>query len=68
MDGIKELGRILRERGVPYQSGLLITLTVSDDPYKMVNWLNENPEATEAEMEMKALELNKARRGISREE
>lgn len=60
MDGIVEMGRILRERGVPYQSGLNITLTVSRDPYKMIDWLNENPEATEAEMAMKALELNKA--------
>ena len=58
---IEELAAILTSRGVDYHTGLNISLAVRRVTRKMIDWLEENPTATVAEMTQKAWELNKIR-------
>ena len=56
---IRELSSILRERGVSRISGMNISLMACEQTRAMIDWLKENPSATEKEMAMKAVELGR---------
>lgn len=56
---IRELSQMMKTRGVPYQTGRLISLSVLRNTRQMISWLEENPEATNIEMLRKAKEIGK---------
>ena len=61
IQAIKELRKIMDSRGVDFHTGRNISLMVRRVTRKMIEWLENNPDASVAEMSAKALEMNKIR-------
>lgn len=67
-DAIKKLATILHSRGVDYDTGLNISLRVQFSTQRMIDWLEENPDASVEEMCQKSRELHKADKAARWEE
>ena len=61
VNAIRELSSMLAGRGVDYHTGRIISLMVRRVTRMMIDWLEENPNASVAEMVEKATQLNKIR-------
>lgn len=59
---IRKVARILIQRGLSQEAGMNITLRVEQDPQAMLDWLEQNPEATGPEMAQKAREIHRQQR------
>ena len=60
-EAVKKLRTIMDSRGVDYHTGRNISLRVIDKTQEMVDWLEENPEASLAEIIAKSRNLHKLR-------
>ena len=57
VDAIKELSEMMAERGVPYQTGRMISVIALPNTQQMVMWMKANPNADIKAMREKAKEL-----------
>ena len=54
---IREIAALMRERKVPNPEGEMISLLALPNTRQMIEWMEENPEATIREMWEKAKEI-----------